>query len=73
MPKAAKVTHPPRRLLNCECDPLLSNPYYPPVPNAQRANTALSYPSSVIQCCTVTHVTRSPKDAHDVRSLGTLL
>eukprot|EP00966_Prymnesium_polylepis_P140919 3254427-Prymnesium_polylepis.1 len=29
MPKAAKVTHPLRRLLNCECDPPLK-PLLPP-------------------------------------------
>eukprot|EP00966_Prymnesium_polylepis_P271729 6277930-Prymnesium_polylepis.2 len=41
MPKAAKVTHPPRRLLNCECDPplkpLLRFTLYvpPPVPRGR--------------------------------------
>eukprot|EP00966_Prymnesium_polylepis_P183798 4260255-Prymnesium_polylepis.1 len=34
-PKAAKVTHPPMRPLNCESDPPLINPLVPPRPAAR--------------------------------------
>eukprot|EP00966_Prymnesium_polylepis_P031956 743679-Prymnesium_polylepis.1 len=38
MPKAAKVTHPPRQRLNCECDPPLK-PLLPPRAQKQCGRT----------------------------------